>query len=132
MNDGFSCFTDPALLKETLSNLLSNAVKYSPDGGTISISVRKNTEKIAITVKDTGCGIPRKEQEKVFTKFFRAPNAMKIKTDGTGLGLYLVQSLVKLLGGSITFTSEENKGTVFTIVLPERFLGEQAESPPLP
>jgi len=110
--------TDPKLLRIVIQNLISNAVKYTPEGGGIAIAFEEIPGKSIITVADTGLGIPLEEQNKIFTKLFRANNVKKESaSQGTGLGLYLVKSIVETLGGVISFVSEENKGSVFTITL---------------
>jgi len=113
-----SIHTDRKLLKEIITNLMSNAIKYTSAQGRVSIVLSQEKDKIRIDVTDTGIGIPSHLQNQIFTKFFRADNAQKKKTDGTGLGLYLVASLTRILKGTISFTSEENKGTTFTLWLP--------------
>ena len=95
-------------------NLLSNAIKYSEKDIFISTSI--TPEKIQIIVKDQGIGIPKEEQEYLFTRFFRAKNATNIQ--GTGLGLNIVRKYLELMQGSITFESELQVGTTFTITLP--------------
>lgn len=110
--------TDPALLRIIFQNLISNAAKYTPEKGTIQLTIKKETENFFIKVADNGCGIPKNQQPKIFTKLFRADNAREIDPDGTGLGLYIVQSIVKEMGGAIRFESEENKGSAFYVVLP--------------
>lgn len=110
--------TDAPLLKEIIANLLGNAIKYTPDSGAISIDAFVHDDKVNILVKDSGYGIPQQQKDKIFTKFFRADNVLQKETSGTGLGLYLVRSLAFKLGGSVSFTSEENAGTTFTIALP--------------
>jgi PAS domain S-box-containing protein len=120
---------DPKLLKIIFQNLLSNAVKYTPDEGNVSINVDvtyhtiyrslgKQKDGILVTVTDTGYGIPKEQQGKIFTKLFRADNVREKDTEGTGLGLYIVRSIVNQAGGKIWFTSEENKGTTFFVQLP--------------
>lgn len=110
--------SDPKLLRIVIHNLVSNAVKYTPDGGTITITLDNSGGEKHIIVTDTGLGIPRDEQNRLFTKLFRASNVRRESTSqGTGLGLYLVQSLMQTLGGSISFVSEENKGSRFTLTL---------------
>ena len=112
--------SDRTLLNLVFDNLISNAIKYSHKDGTISVTVEGNdTDFFKCTIKDTGYGIPEKEQHKIFTKMFRATNALDIDTDGTGLGLYMVQSLVGSVGGTISFVSKENHGTTFTVTLPK-------------
>ncbi len=109
-------FSDPKVLKNILFNLLSNAIKYSDAGSPIDCMVEQDGDKLRISVKDHGIGIPKEEQQHVFTRFFRAHNAENIQ--GTGLGLNIVKRYVELLGGSINFESELSKGTTFVCVLP--------------
>ncbi len=129
--------TDPRLLRIIYYNLLSNAVKYTPEGGAITVDIRaveagedvagkKIPEKsIAYIVSDTGFGIPEHQRQLIYTKFFRADNARNNVPDGTGLGLYIVKSLVEYMHGDIWFESIENKGTTFYVVLP--LTGTQAK-----
>ncbi|MBI3589208.1 MAG: PAS domain-containing protein [Candidatus Liptonbacteria bacterium] len=121
---------DPKLLRMVVQNILSNAVKYTPEKGTINLGLRLikrgafvdkqkvNEDSIAIVVSDTGLGIPKNQQNQIFTKLFRADNVREKDTDGTGLGLYIVKSIVDHAGGKIWFESEENKGTTFYVILP--------------
>jgi signal transduction histidine kinase len=95
-------------------NLLSNAVKYSEKD--IDLNAVVENGHITLAVSDKGIGIPDHEQEKIFNKFFRAKNAATIQ--GTGLGLNIVQKYADLLGGTISFTSKQNVGTTFEVVLP--------------
>ena len=109
---------DPKLLRIIIQNLLSNAIKYTPEGGTVTIDLEQFLGNKSIIIRDTGIGIPKSEQDKIFNKMFRAENTRNLGgTQGTGFGLYLVKSLVEALGGSIDFKSEENKGTIFTVKL---------------
>lgn len=109
---------DPRLIRHVYMNLLSNSTKYSPDGTTIEISVEQKGQEVVSHVKDQGYGIPKADQDKMFTKFFRAPNVVRMEADGSGLGLYLVKIVIESSGGKIWFTSEENKGTDFAFSLP--------------
>lgn len=109
---------DKKLLRMVFQNLLSNAIKYTPKGGKVTLDVRKVKENIAITVTDTGYGIPKSQQKEIFTKLFRADNIRQMDTEGTGLGLYLIKAIVDHSGGMIWFESEENKGTTFHVTLP--------------
>lgn len=111
--------TDSNRVRMVLQNLLANAVKYNVPGGRINISISSDEKtEMFIAFSDTGYGIPRKDHDKIFTKMFRADNIKEKGTDGTGLGLYIVKSVLAALGGTIRFESEENKGTTFFIVFP--------------
>lgn len=109
---------DPKMVREVYKNLLTNAIKYMDKNGTVDVNVTKSGNEIISKVKDNGVGIPLDEQKKVFKKFFRAKNVVKKETEGTGLGLYLVYSIVQTSGGKIWFESKEGSGTTFTFVLP--------------
>lgn len=109
---------DIKLMTIVMQNLLSNAVKYSKEGGEILVAVAKKRGGVEITIVDKGLGIPKDQYDKIFTKLFRADNVAKTDTEGTGLGLYMVKSIMNAVGGKITFESVENKGTTFFIFLP--------------
>lgn len=111
---------DPKLTRIVFQNLLSNAVKYTPAKGSVSVSLELIAKAVRITVQDTGYGIPATAQAKIFTKLFRADNARAKDTDGTGLGLYIVKSIVEQSGGRVWFESVENRGTTFYVDLPLR------------
>lgn len=109
---------DAKLLTIIIQNILANAIKYSRENGVVEIKILSNTAEFLICVTDDGYGIPKNQQTKIFTKLFRADNARSIEPEGTGLGLYIVKEIVNATGGKIWFTSEENKGTVFSIAYP--------------
>ena len=109
---------DPQLMRMVIQNLLSNAVKYTPDEGSITCSIEQNGKNFTITVTDTGYGIPKNQQDRIFTKLFRAENVREKDVDGTGLGLYIVKSIIDNASGSIKFVSEENKGSTFSVTFP--------------
>jgi len=103
-----------------LDNLIENALIYNVRNGEIHIETGVLLEKpyALVSVRDTGIGIPADQQEKIFEKFFRARNALKYKTEGIGLGLYIVKNIIKRHGGEIWFDSIENRGTTFYFTLP--------------
>jgi len=111
--------TDPLLVKEVFTNLLSNSVKYTKIGGTISIEIKNETKNYIFCFRDTGAGIPKKLQARVFTKFFRADNILTHDVSGTGLGLYLAKAIADNLSGDLWFESIENKGSTFYFSLPK-------------
>jgi signal transduction histidine kinase len=115
---GITATTDPLIIKEIITNLVSNAIKYTPEKGSVNIRLSKRAGNFQAKIIDSGWGIPKFAQDQIFSKFFRAHNIVKRETTGTGLGLYLVKGLVDALGGRIWFSSEEGKGTVFTVSLP--------------
>ena len=115
--------SDPKLLRMVVQNILTNAIEYTPEDGKIDFAITvENFKTILMKVTDTGCGIPKNQQDKIFTKLFRADNVRAKDTDGTGLGLYIVKSIVENAGGKIWFESEENKGTTFYVSFPYKKL----------
>ncbi len=109
---------DQKLTHALFENLISNAVKYTPEGGTVRVVLEMRGEEAVFIVADTGCGIPKNQQRSIFKKLFRADNARIIDAEGTGLGLYIVKSILEQAGGRIWFESEEGKGSTFYIALP--------------
>jgi signal transduction histidine kinase len=113
-------YIDPNGLHIILQNLVSNAVKYSFKGKTVTIELQQQSQNALICVRDQGCGIPADQQRKIFTKLFRASNAAKIATDGTGLGLYVTKALIERAGGKIWFESQEGSGSTFYAIIPSK------------
>lgn len=109
---------DEKLIFIVFQNLLSNAVKYNKNKGKVILEINKKAKDLEIIVSDTGLGIPSKEQAKMFEKMYRAENVKKTNTEGTGLGLYIVKSIIEQSGGEINFSSVENKGTSFVVKIP--------------
>lgn len=111
---------DPVQLKLALSNIIDNAVRYTKSSGQITIILHQKKDWLDIKIMDTGIGIPKSEQGKLFTKFFRATNAQRLQPDGSGLGLFMVHNVIVGHGGTITVDSTQGQGTNFTITLPLR------------
>jgi signal transduction histidine kinase len=105
--------------KQIISNIIDNAIKYTPNGS-ITILITENKKNIEIIIKDTGIGISKKFGEKMFQKFVRDENAVKIEVSGTGLGLYVASVMVNAMGGKIWAESEgENRGATFHVEIPK-------------
>lgn len=110
--------TDAEKLKRVIINLLSNSIKYSPKEGTIRIALEQTDGVLKVSVEDSGVGIPKEDQKKVFSKFFRGQNVIKLAPDGSGLGLFIAKSLIEAMGGKIWFDSTVGVGTKFHFTLP--------------
>lgn len=110
-------FGDPKLLFQGFSNLLSNAIKYSPADAPVALRVRRTGGTIAVTVEDSGIGIPEKDREHVFSRYYRGGNVTGFV--GTGIGLFLLAMVVRLHDGQIAVDTEEGKGSRFTVTLME-------------
>jgi signal transduction histidine kinase len=109
---------DEERLRQVLANLLTNAIKYSPKGGTIRVSGRAQPNQIVVSVQDEGIGLAPEDQERVFERFTRVDNALSRKTQGVGLGLYLVRAIVEAHGGRVWVQSAPDKGARFHFSLP--------------
>jgi len=120
---------DVEKIRLAIQNILDNSMRYTRSGGWVTVSLEhdKKEHKIKISVKDSGVGIPKDQQERVFAKFFRGANVMRMETEGSGLGLFITKNIIEAHGGKIWFESETGKGTTFYITLPvkkefERFI----------
>ena len=118
LSSSFSFKFDKERLAIVFDNILANAVKYTPPGGKISIKSFRREKDIQFKITDTGIGIPKKDLDKIFSKFYRSKNAVGFETSGSGLGLYVAKTIIEKHGGTITLESEENQGTTFIITLP--------------
>jgi len=138
-----ACELDARKGKQILFNLLSNAVKFTPDGGTVSLSVRivqaetihaelspqlaeSKGEFLELQVADSGIGISKEDQQKLFQAFVQADSKLSRQYEGTGLGLVMVKRLAELHGGGVDMSSEPGKGSEFTVWLPYRASGDEA------
>ncbi|MDW0108426.1 sensor histidine kinase [Sporosarcina aquimarina] len=110
---------DPAFLEKVWENLLSNALKYTPDYGTINVSLDSDETTIIVKIGDSGIGIAEENLSHIFNRFYREDDSRTIAAEGTGLGLSIVQQVIELHNGGITVTSEKGIGTVFTVSLPK-------------
>jgi two-component system sensor histidine kinase VicK len=111
-------YIDPKKMKIAMENLIGNAIKYSEEGGEVNVILKKEKKKVMFIVEDHGAGIPRYQHSQVFEKFFRSDNASRYRTEGVGLGLYLVRAILKNFSGEVWFESEINKGSTFYVSLP--------------
>jgi len=116
--DSFSLYQDEKIVELALSNLVHNAIKYSSENSYVDIDITQDDIRTIFRVKDNGIGIPIKDQKNIFKRYFRAKNALL--SQGTGIGLNIVKDHLKNLKGEIYFESEEEKGSLFTIELPNK------------
>lgn len=112
--------SDPQALRSILESLVSNAINYSAEGNEVIVNATEEPSAVVFSVSDTGIGIPKEEQKKIFERFYRSSNAKEFKTEGTGLGLYTAFLLAQKIGGQVYFESEENKGTTFSLRIPKK------------
>lgn len=127
MSEAICVKQDTERLGIAIENAVDNAIKYTPPKGSVTLTVIEKDTRVEVQVIDTGIGIPTDQQHRLFSKFFRAPNAMLMQTSGTGLGLYLMQNIIKRHNGSVWVTSAEGKGTTITFSLPTTSCEETAE-----
>ena len=109
---------DTDRLIQVIDNIMNNAIKYSPDGGTITVRLIETHNHIILSITDEGIGIPRKDLNKIFDRFYRVDKARARQQGGTGLGLAISREVLKAHGGSIWVESRENQGSTFYVSLP--------------
>ena len=123
---------DDKLVRMVFQNLLTNSLKYTADGGNISVEIKSKEKEVLVSVSDDGYGIPQSQQKEIFGKLFRADNTRTLDTNGTGLGLYIIKSIIEQsVGGKIWFDSTENKGTTFYFTVPKEGMSVKKGSRPL-
>jgi signal transduction histidine kinase len=118
LTPGIAIEGDRMRVRQVFQNLIDNSIKYSRHPGKLQMSSKQENGKVELTFADNGIGIPKIEQPKLFERFYRASNTAKTASSGSGLGLYIVKSIIEQLGGSIKVESEEEVGTTFFVTLP--------------
>lgn len=111
---------DEEKINIVLDNIFDNAIKYTSPGGSITVKVNEENDHLHCVITDTGIGVPKAQLDRLFTKFFRAENAVRFQTSGSGLGLYVVKNIVETHGGTIKVESKEGKGTIISFTIPIR------------
>ena len=118
IDPGIELEMDEVRLRQMVDNLVSNAVKYTPPGGLVEVTLTGVGDRVLLRVADNGIGIAAADQEHLFTRFFRAPEAETLAIQGAGLGLAITKAIVEAHGGTITVASEPGNGTTFEVLLP--------------
>lgn len=111
-------YADAEKMKRAIDHMIDNAIRYSLNGGNVIISIGDGKNKIVWKITDEGHGISSEDQKRIFEKFFRAPSAARYQTEGSGVGLFIAKSIIKLSGGDIGFLSAPQKGSTFWFSLP--------------
>lgn len=109
---------DVEKMKVAITNLVDNAIKYTPKGGKVTVRIKSGKKELEVSVRDTGVGIPEDQQDRIFSKFFRSANVMRMDTEGNGLGLFIVKNIIEAHKGKVWFESIEGEGTAFYFALP--------------
>jgi signal transduction histidine kinase len=110
---------DDMKIRQVVMNFTDNSIYYTPSGGKIVVELKEKKDSVEFRVKDSGIGVPKSEQHKLFAKFYRADNARKARPDGTGLGLFMAKKVIVAQGGSLIFESKEGKGSTFGFLFPK-------------
>ncbi len=115
-----SLTADKMLIREALANLVSNGIKYNKDSGHLVIQARQEAGRVIVNVMDTGIGVPKEDMNRLFSAFYRSERASVVDPEGVGLGLYVTREFIRLHHGEVVAASEPDRGTAFTIVLPNK------------
>jgi signal transduction histidine kinase len=118
LSESLTVLANPMHLERVLQNLLDNAVKYSPAGGPVTVQLLQDGDSALIAVSDEGVGITEQDKSRIFDRFYRASHVGTDGISGFGVGLYIVQEIVRQYGGTVTVTSAQGKGSTFTVRLP--------------
>lgn len=118
---------DETKVRQVIMNFLDNALYYTPKGGKVDAALQATNDSVTFTVTDNGVGVPKAIQHHLFSKFYRADNARKMRPDGTGLGLYMAKKVIVAQGGTIIFKSEEGKGSIFGFSFPRKSMEVKGE-----
>ena len=118
IHEDLEIIADPERVHTIIINLLDNAVNYSEPGDEVVVTAGEEGDLLKVSIEDNGIGIPDSEFDKVFSRFYRASNAVRLQTDGSGLGLFIVQNIIHRHGGRVWFESKEGQGTSFFFTLP--------------
>jgi signal transduction histidine kinase len=113
-----SIVIDPRAIKQVIENLISNGIKYTKGKGKVEISIKQKGKDIIFSCKDNGIGIPKKDFDKVFTRFYRSEEAIELDPSGAGLGLFINKSIIELSNGKIWFSRNKGSGMTFYFSLP--------------
>lgn len=111
---------DRGKIKQVLTNMIGNAIKFTPEGGTVAVSVSSDEQWACVRIQDTGIGIPVEEHEKIFDRFYQVDSSLTRRVGGTGIGLSIVKEYVEMHGGKVWVESALGKGATFTFTLPKR------------
>ena len=118
---------DEVKIRQVIMNFIDNALYYTPAGGSVRVELEEKAAAVELRVVDDGIGVPKSEQHHLFTKFYRAGNARKVRPDGTGLGLFMAKKVISAQGGSILFSSREGHGSTFGFIFSKTLLGVPAD-----
>ncbi|MBC7708095.1 HAMP domain-containing histidine kinase [Polaromonas sp.] len=127
-----SMMLDETKTRQIIMNFIDNAIYYTPAGGHIKVRLLNKENSVELRVEDDGIGVPKAEQQHLFTKFYRAGNARQARPDGTGLGLYMAKKVIVAQGGALLFESTENKGSTFGFIFSKSLAADTPAVAPTP